>query len=291
MKGIYTETYNNSRELRKKESVIRVTVITILTMIAGDIVSELILPELPESLAYWHTFMMYASFTGMWLAVLIVSSFPENRYIKGYIYRNNEGNRVSYLLAGFAAGLLLNGGCAAVAYFHGDIRLIFNTFEIMPVAGLFLAVFIQSSAEEVLCRGFMYQRLLNGRKSAVTAVFVNSLVFAVLHLGNDGISVLGFYDLLITGIFFSLLVFYYDSLWLAMGVHTTWNFTQSILLGLPNSGTSVPYSVFMADKSALYDSFAYSTEFGLEGTILSSVAMTLCCAGLYFFKNKDKKLV
>ena len=291
MNEIYTEIRDNgSYELRKKESLFRVTVVTLFTMIVGDITCALLLPAVPESAAYWHTFMLYASFIGTWIAVLTVSSFPKNRYIKGYIYRNNGGNRLSYLFYGFAAGMILNGLSAVVAYLHGDIKIIFNSFEILPVTGLFFAVFIQSSAEEVLCRGFMYQRLLNGRKNAVTAVVVNSLVFAVLHLGNDGISVLGFYDLLVTGIFFSLLVFYYDSLWLAMGVHTTWNFTQSILLGLPNSGTNVPYSVFMADHSAMHNSFAYSTEFGLEGTILSSVIMTLCCAGLFILKNKDKKL-
>ena len=108
---------------------------------------------------------------------------------------------------------------------------------------------------------------------------------AAVHLLNDGMSVLAFYDLLITGIFFSLIVYYFDSLWMAMGIHTTWNFTQSILLGLPNSGTSFPYSVFVLENSVSQPSFAYNTEFGLEGTILSSIIMTVCCIGLFYWKN------
>ena len=73
-----------------------------------------------------------------------------------------------------------------------------------------------------------------------------------------------------------------------MGLHAMWNFTQSILFGLPNSGTNVPYSIFKIGSS-VKESFAYNPIFGLEGTMLSSVLMTICCLALYLWKSKTNK--
>mgnify|MGYP000857806425 FL=1 len=84
-----------------------------------------------------------------------------------------------------------------------------------------------------------------------------------------------------------MLVYYFDSLWMAMGVHAMWNFTQSILLGLPNSGIKFPYSVFKMGET-VKGSFAYNKVFGLEGTVLSCVLMTACCVLLYIWKSKSK---
>ena len=74
-------------------------------------------------------------------------------------------------------------------------------------------------------------------------------------------------DLVVTGLLFSAMVYYFDSLWMAMAAHAGWNFTQSILAGLPNSGNVVPYSVFSLDAASARDSFFYNVAFGVEGTV------------------------
>ena len=74
-------------------------------------------------------------------------------------------------------------------------------------------------------------------------------------------------DLVVTGLLFSAMVYYFDSLWMAMAAHAGWNFTQSILAGLPNSGNVVPYSIFKLDAAAARDSFFYNVAFGVEGTV------------------------
>ena len=177
---------------------------------------------------------------------------------------------------------------ALIAMINGDFTLRFSQFEISPAIGLLFAVFVQSSAEELLCRGFMYQRLLKSTNSPAFAIIFNSLFFAALHLFNNGMSILPFYCILIFGVFASMLVYYFDSLWMVMGLHAMWNFTQSILFGLPNSGINVPYSIFKIGGS-VKGSFAYNPTFGLEGTILSSVLMTICCVALYLWKSKKNK--
>ena len=238
---------------------------------------------------YTYTFLMYILFIYIWIVVFfVIFIFKNNHYIIDKITTKSKGNNIAYLYLGFLIGLVLNGFCALIAMINGDFTLRFSQFEIFPAIGLLFAVFVQSSAEELLCRGFMYQRLLKSTNSPAFAIIFNSLFFAALHLFNNGMSILPFYCILIFGVFASMLVYYFDSLWMVMGLHAMWNFTQSILFGLPNSGINVPYSIFKIGSS-VKGSFAYNPTFGLEGTILSSVLMTICCLALYLWKSKKNK--
>ena len=275
------------KENKFYNSTIWILAATTALMLSGEMIGGLLLPQPDVSQAYFHTLMAYASFIPMWgVVIFAVTAVKRNRDIGKSFLMDHAGNTAAYLAAGLLIGFLLNMLCASVAIFRGDIALEFKQFEIFPVLGLFVAVFIQSSAEEVLCRGFLYQRLLRATERPYFAVFLNAAFFAAIHLFNEGMNPLAFYDMLITGIFFSLIVFYFNSLWMAMGIHATWNFTQSILLGLPNSGASFPYSIFGPDGGIAHNSFAYHTEFGLEGTILSAATMTVLCIALYIAKNK-----
>ena len=76
-----------------------------------------------------------------------------------------------------------------IQHLKDDFQLHFYKFEILPLIILFIAVFIQSSAEEVVCRAFLYQRILKRYNSEALVIGVNSAFFAALHLGNNGISV------------------------------------------------------------------------------------------------------
>lgn len=277
----------NKKELHDRVGWI--LLVGFIILILSEALGSIILPEISIKNGYLYTFTQYISFIFLWLVVMVtVLVFRKNRYIKNYITSQSKGNKISYLFLGLLVGFLLNGFCAAVAVIHGDFKIEYSTFELIPVMGLFLAVFVQSSAEEVLCRGFLYQRLLKSTSSPWFTIIGNSLFFAILHLLNDGITFLAFYDLFITGVLFSLVVYYFDSLWMAMGIHATWNFTQSIILGLPNSGASFPYSIFKLGSSPINENFAYDKGFGLEGTILSSVLISLVCVFIYFWKDKRK---
>lgn len=258
-------------------------------LLTAVLVKVLFTSGLDKSNAYIYTFIMYIQSIYVWIGVLFVLFvFKSNHYIIDKITTKTKGNNMAYLFWGLFIGFLLNGLCALIAMINGDFTLRFSQFEIFRAFGLFFAVFVQSSAEELLCRGFMYQRLLKSTNSPAFAIIFNSLFFAALHLFNDGMSILPFYCILIFGVFASMLVYYFDSLWMVMGLHAMWNFTQSILFGLPNSGINVPYSIFKIGDS-VKGSFAYNPTFGLEGTILSSVLMTACCVALYLWKSKKNK--
>lgn len=235
----------------------------------------------------WYTASIYAAFIGIWIVTLLfIGIGGRRRAILQTLGRKSSGNNGKNLLLGLVAGLGMNGACILTASLHQDIVLRFESVRPVSLLVIFVMVFIQSSAEELVCRGFLYQMLLKGSRRPVFAIVGNSLFFAVLHLFNQGVTVLSILNIFLFGILFSLIVYYMDSLWCAFALHAMWNFTQNILFGLPNSGIVVPYSVFKLDAASAQNSFAYNVGFGIEGTILADAVLFAGCAALCLWGRK-----
>ena len=279
-----------------RDNLIWICFLGVGLLFAGQLISSLIDPfPLPNYFNnnFKFTFNIYANFWGIWIAFILFCIIfrKKNKAILDSIKYNRTCNNFKMLMLGFLIGFVLNGFCAAVAILHGDIKLTFYKFEILNLILLFIAVFIQSSSEELIFRGFVYQRLKNRYNNIKFAIIVNSILFAVLHLGNNGISAAGFIDILLSGVFFSLMFCAFDSIWLVMACHTTWNFTQNILFGLPNSGTVSKYSIFIMDVNSATSSFAFDKNFGLEGAALSITLMFIGCMTMYIYCKKNNKFV
>ena len=233
------------------------------------------------------TVYMYLSFIGIWTLTLLYLRFTKkNRPILQAVGRNATGNNWKNLLLGTALGFGLNGICILAAWLNKDISLYYDSFRPVSFVIIFIAVFVQSSAEELVCRGFLYQRLRRSYQNPAVAIIGNSMLFALLHLTNEGVTILSVLNIFIVGILFSFIVCYMDSLWCAMAMHASWNFTQNILFGLPNSGIVSPYSVFRLDTAAARDSFAYNVGFGIEGTLFADMVLVLACICMYLWGRK-----
>ena len=250
-------------------SAVWTCILAYVLILAGQLIGELavlVSGALKSDLG--TTAGLYFSFAGIWLVLFLNALIKKNRPLFKAYGTGCKGNNAVNLLIGYLIGIGMNGAAILMAWMHGDIRMYFDKFELVPFIILFIAVFVQSAAEEMICRGFIYQRVLRTYRGRFwLAVLINSFFFGVIHLGNNGISAMAVVDLVVTGLLFSAMVYYFDSLWMAMAAHAGWNFTQSILAGLPNSGNVVPYSVFKLDAAAARDSFFYNVAFGVEGTV------------------------
>ena len=197
--------------------------------------------------------------------------------------------KISVLL-GLSVGFGLNLLIGLIAAARGEISLHYDHFEPVMFLFLILCVAIQSGAEELAMRWFVYQRFRRYfPNSPLPAILANSLFFMALHLLNNGISILPILHLAVAGLMYSLLVYYFDSFWGAVIAHTGWNFCQSILLGLPNSGLVSAYSVFKLDAATAVSGLAYDPAFGIEGSVLAVVLQILICIALVYFGEKRKK--
>ena len=218
--------------------------------------------------------------------VLFCRFTRKNRFILEGMLPKNDKRFLSRFGLGILLGFLSNFFCILCALLNGDIKLVWD-FSIsgIPVMLLaFIAVFFQSVNEEVWCRGFMYERI-SIHYPLWVAILANSVVFGLLHIFNDGVTVLAIVSIIICGIGYSLLRWYTGSIWTAFGIHTMWNFTQNFIFGLPNSGLVSEVSMFRLDAATAIDSLMYDHEFGVEAawpalfidSLIAIVIIVLAC--------------
>ena len=247
----------------------------------------------------------YFGFIGIWVCfILVICLFKGNRpMLKAAKYcsprlkkdsdgavignGNRAGNNLVGLLIGLALGFGCNGFCILMSSLLGDIHLEYSGFKPLPFIVFFICVFIQSAAEEITDRWYLYQKLRRRYKAPWIAIVVNSIVFSGMHLFNPGIGVLPVIQIFVVGAIFSMLVYYYNGLWIACAFHAAWNFTQSIIFGLPNSGIVSAYSVFKLDAASATDGLFYNVNFGVEGSI-GAVVLLIAVAVFIFLKNRGR---
>lgn len=282
------------------DNIFMLYIVALVIVFAGQIIGNLVISlgigiasvvnqdiQTNDAVVTWATYVVFFGIWGVVLLWLLISK--KNSPMLQAITGKCKGNTILMLLLGLLIGFLLNGLCILVAWMKGDIFLHFEAIRPVSLILIFIAVFIQSSAEELVCRGVLYQRILKGYKKPVIAIVGNALFFALLHLGNEGVTFLSVVNILVVGIMMSLFVYYMDSLWCAMAVHTAWNFTQNIIFGLPNSGMVMPYSIFKLDESTARNSFAYNVSFGIEGTLLADLVVLVACVLIYLWGKKYAK--
>ncbi len=115
----------------------------------------------------------------------------------------------------------------------------------------FLGFLLVGLVEEYLIRGYLLYTLNRGlfglgeklspvqaRKTSFwMAAIMTSIVFAALHVGNAGENVFGILGVFSLGMVRCYARWRTGSLWFAIGSHTAWDWTQSFLWGVPDSGT------------------------------------------------------
>ena len=277
--------------------VILTFIIAYLLIYKTWILGDLLIINLPELLGInlpaimgedlYNTWFIYIGFISIWICgLIIILVFKGYRPLIKAFSPKLKGNNIKYaLVGGLSLGFALNLIIALVAIVTGAIKIDYVGLGFGTFILLLMAVLIQSSAEELVARVFIYQRLRKDfPKWPAIAIFGNGLFFVIIHIGNPGMSVISVLMLLLVSIMYSLVVYYFDSIWIPIVAHTTWNFTQSIILGLPNSGIVFPISMYKLDAGA--NNFAFDTVFGIEGSILSLILNCIVCVGLYYFGRK-----
>lgn len=229
----------------------------------------------------------YANFAGIWITILlVVVVFKGNHRMLKCIVPEKKSKIIIGLLAGLIFGFAFNSLNVIGSILLGNLKLSFSAIEIRTLIGFLVFVMIQSGAEELINRFFVYQKLRRRFKNPAVAVFGNSLLFLLMHHSNHGLNLASYLELFLWGVLFSLVILYFDNLWACIAIHTAWNFTQNIIYGLPNSGIVSKYSIFRVDAAA--DDFFFDTGFGIEGSWGAVLFITIVIAILIFkFKGKE----
>lgn len=178
-----------------------------------------------------------------------------------------------YVLVDLGRGVLGYNGIEL-----GNLNLIFLAY--------FLGFFIQFTSEEFLVRGIL-TRVLYDKYGKNLAIILPSLFFGLLHLGNEGVTVLSTLNTILVGIFFAKLLFYTDNIMVTSGAHAGWNFSMAMIYGLNVSGFSGFDSLlnFKILNYAHYDK-AYGPEGSIIVTFIEIISIFIIC---YLEKRKGVK--
>lgn len=188
-------------------------------------------------------------------AVLLATWVMSKIERRGRSYGYRSAHKRNLFLAGLVSGLFLISLLVFTLWKSGllviERRLIFGA-DVLRWGVLWLIVFCMVGIfEECLTRGFLLYTLTRGfaalyrgvfktRHSAAlgfwTAAAILSVIFFLGHTSNPGESPVGLLSVFLAGMFFSYSVWRTGSLWWAIGMHAAWDWGQSFLFGVADSG-------------------------------------------------------
>lgn len=250
-------------------------IIFVAMLILFQVAAQIILPPIASALIRGMDedgiYVVVTILTNLMFVMLIIvpilyCRLVEKRSIAGMgLYGNGVKSVLIGALAGFGLTVLVAG-----------IQLLFGAGLIqwagtLPVVSgilILLSTFVQSSGEEVLCRGFLMNGLAH-KHSWIFAAAGNSVVFGLIHLANPGISPLAVINVTIAGILFSVITIRYN-LWVSCGVHTMWNFSEGFIFGSNISGNAAQMSAFAVSPTNK-PAWLTGGEFGIEGSIVVTI--------------------
>ncbi len=249
-----------------------------------DALSVLILGALMKMPDWLTLCTLFATMGTIFASIIFCKKFESRSlFSMGFVKKDCLKEYAGGLLFGF----LMLTAVFCLALLSGDIEFHGVNKDVSPAMLLlfFFGFLVQGLSEEVLVRGYFMVSLANVQKTSV-AVTASSLVFALLHLGNNHISVVGFLNLFLFGVLAAVWFLRRGNIWAISAVHSIWNFAQGNIFGCAVSGTNAGPTLFFSSPASTNGIFG-GGAFGLEGGICASIVLCAAIALMLFSKQKN----
>jgi membrane protease YdiL (CAAX protease family) len=233
----------------------------------------------------------------VYLIIPFILSFAVLIYAVKYLHRRKVltlftvRSKFSFGRFFFAAGLwgiFLGLFLIPMIFLQGNIRWNFNVSAFLPL--FFISVLlipIQTTCEEVIVRGYLFQWLGTTKMNGLSAVIFTGVIFGLMHAANPEVKVLGWGVMVYyigSGIFMGLIALMDDGLELSIGYHAMNNVFASLIL-------TNNWQAFQTD--ALFKDFN-PPAFGWDSVLTILVVQPLLLfifAKRYAWKNWKEKLL
>lgn len=145
--------------------------------------------------------------------------------------------------------------------------VVFSPASLLLSLLLYLLVAV---AEELLVRGFVLGRLLDGGFNRFVALFLSAVLFSLLHFFNPSFAFVPFLNILLAGLFLGASYIYTRNLCFPITLHWFWNWIQGPLLGYNVSGNEFGYESLLTLRFP-EENLINGGAFGFEGSLLCSL--------------------
>jgi uncharacterized protein len=229
---------------------------------AGDLTKSLFYSELTKAI-------------GTLLAAWVISQLEGRRLGEyGLPWRGGQGKLfLQGAVFGLAEIAAICGVLAAAGYYtfgslevHGAALVKWTVFwaAVFVVVGFF---------EEYAFRGYVQFALTKGFGFWPAAI-VTSLIFGLVHFANPGESWPGILGVMVVGVFWCFTLRRTGTLWFALGMHAAFDFGETFLFSVPDSGVVFPGHL---SSAVIHDGPAWLVggTAGPEASILDFVILAI----------------
>ena len=217
--------------------------------------------------------------------IIIWKLFEEKKINKMGITSIKKGYKE--LVIGLVLGAITMSIVAIIIIAIGNVKLINPIskpqISISLLYGLIGFIFV-GFGEEILSRGYIMSVLKQTRNKWFILIGP-ALIFAALHLGNNGIDVLSFINLFLVGVLFAYMFMKSKNIWMPIGYHITWNYFQGYIWGFGVSGISVN-GLYKVEN--VTNNIINGGAFGPEGGIIVTIVTCLTFGIVYWFYKEEK---
>ncbi len=167
----------------------------------------------------------------------------------------------------------------------GAVEVAGVLFSPISLLSSLLLYFLVAVTEEVIGRGFILGRMLDGGVNKFVALLISAVLFSLMHLFNPSFAFVPFLNIMLAGCFLGASYIYTRNLCFPIALHWFWNWIQGSVLGYKVSGNEfsngsvLGYKVSgneFSNKNLLILHFPEENlinggTFGFEGSILCSL--------------------
>lgn len=208
-------------------------------------------------------------FIGFGIVTILYIKLIEKQSLSGIMWQLN-GRSVCRFIKRFIFGGFMVGVTVILLWITGNYDFSgFGKPNSMLLQGL-AAYVIQGTAEEIMCRGFLFHSL-NRRIDGKFAIIISTVAFMMPHLislsWDDGIlAVVEIMNLAQVSILFSLVMINDDTLLSACGLHAGWNYVLAFIFGLQVSGREKNEGVFRFILTG--KNYITGSNYGIEASVV-----------------------
>lgn len=214
-----------------------------------------------------------ASFLTTWLVTWLVDRQP----VASVGFPGPPGYAAGAATIGTGLGLSCVSAAVALLLALGFVDLERRTDPVGAIAGAAALLFLAAAYEEIVFRGYCFHWLARGIGFWPVALGT-SLLFGLVHLGNDSVTLVSFLVIVGAGVLLAFSLRVSGAIWVPIGLHFGWNAAQGLLFGMPISGIPGLPSV---SSSHLHGADVWTGgAFGLEGSVAAFVSLAVGFAGL-----------
>lgn len=282
---IIEEARENGRGLNFPLEILKFASVFCVIEMIMDVVGGVIAEAVFHISAVSTAVMLYEEIIGIGLAILFCRVAEKRKPTSmGFC----APRRFSQYLIGLGVGFAMFSLAVLIGAVVGGFRYEGLFEEIKPLSLLlyFVGFMIQGMYEEVIFRGCFMVSV--ARKNPVwLAAVLNAALFSLVHIMNNGFTVLPAVNIFLFGLFASVYMLKTGNIWGVGAIHAVWNFVQGCFYGFSVSGMPMDTGVFVFSNT---DRLVINGgAFGPEGGICVTVVCLLGIAAVFVWDKKSEK--